>query len=91
MTAMPVPSDLERQVKISRLVSFGFGITLADQSGFAAPFAVAFGLHALILIKSSDKPFTGKIMAWWCIVVGGYNGIVGTLRLLYLLANFYQR
>lgn len=91
MTAVPLPADLALQVKISRLVSFGFSMTLADRSGFAAPFAVVFGLYALLLIKSSTIPFSGRFMAWWCILVGSYNLILGTLRLHALLAVFYQR
>jgi hypothetical protein len=84
------PPELERQVKVSKLLGFGFGITMADRSGIAAPFAIVFGLRARRLIKSSDAPLSGIVMAWWCILIGSYNAVIGAINLLYLLVTLYQ-
>jgi hypothetical protein len=83
--------ELERQVKVGKLVGFGFALTLADRSGFSAPIAVVFGLRALFLIHSSEAAISGNLMAWWCILVGSLNGVFAALNLLALLAAHYQR
>jgi hypothetical protein len=42
------------------------------------------GVRAMIIINESTEPMAGRVMAWWCIIVGSLGTLVALLYLLQL-------
>jgi uncharacterized BrkB/YihY/UPF0761 family membrane protein len=74
-------TNLERQVKVSKMLSLGFVLSMVGVGGLGSLAALIIGLKAQRLIKQSNGEVAGMRMAWWCIIVGG----LGTLTLPPLL------
>jgi hypothetical protein len=78
-------SDLERQVRLSKMLSMGFALSLVGVGGLGSLAALLIGLKALTVINRSPVELVGKWMAWWCIIIGAL-GAIGML--LYTLSLF---
>jgi hypothetical protein len=78
-------SDLERQVRLSRMLAMGFALSLVGAAGLGSLAALLIGLKALTVINRSPVELAGKWMAWWCIIIGAL-GAIGIL--LYFLSLF---
>lgn len=78
-------SDLERQVRLSRMLAMGFALSLVGAAGLGSLAALLIGLKALTVINRSPVELVGKWMAWWCIIIGAL-GAIGML--LYTLPLF---
>jgi len=78
-------SDLERQVRLSKMLSMGFALSLVGAAGLGSLAALLIGLKALTVINRSPVELAGKWMAWWCIIVGGLGVAI---VLLYILSPF---
>ena len=78
-------SDLERQVRLSKMLAMGFALSLVGVGGLGSLAALVIGLKALTVINRSPVELVGKWMAWWCIIIGAL-GAVGML--LYILSLF---
>jgi hypothetical protein len=78
-------SDLERQVRLSKMLAMGFALSLVGVGGLGSLAAMLIGLKALTVINRSPVEIVGKWMAWWCIIIGGL-GAIGML--LYTLSLF---
>jgi len=68
--------NLDRQIRISKLLSYGFVFTLLPSLSIVSVFI---GLKAMRMIKRSDVHLSGIVLAWWCIVVGVINTIIVTI------------
>jgi hypothetical protein len=49
--------------------------------------SVFIGVRAMIVINESTEPMAGRVMAWWCIIVGGLQNLAG---LFYLFLNYLK-
>jgi hypothetical protein len=78
-------SDLERQVRLSKMLAMGFALSLVGVGGLGSLAALLIGLKALTVINRSPVELVGKWMAWWCIIIGSL-GAIGML--LYTLSLF---
>jgi hypothetical protein len=78
-------SDLERQVRLSKMLAMGFALSLVGVGGLGSLAALLIGLKALTVINRSPVELVGKWMAWWCIIIGAL-GAIGML--LYTLSLF---
>jgi len=78
-------SDLERQVRLSKMLAMGFALSLVGVGGLGSLAALVIGLKALTVINRSPVELVGKWMAWWCIIIGAL-GAIGML--LYILSLF---
>ena len=61
---------LALQVRVSKMLGFGFAFSLVWLGGFGSLVAFVVGLYARKLIKESGGGIHGIRLAWWCIVVG---------------------
>jgi hypothetical protein len=71
---------LALQVRVSKMLSTGFVLSLVGVGGVGSLVALVIGLRARKIIRESGDEISGMKMAWWCIVAG----TVGTLVLPYL-------
>jgi hypothetical protein len=78
-------SDLERQVRLSKMLAMGFALSLVGVGGLGSLASLLIGLKALAVINRSPVELVGKWMAWWCIIIGAL-GAIGML--LYILSLF---
>ena len=49
--------------------------------------SVFIGVRAMIIISESIEPMSGRVMAWWCIVVGSLQNLVS---LSYLFQHYWK-
>jgi hypothetical protein len=67
---MEAASQLALQIRVSRMLGYGFVLSLALLGGVGSLIAVVLGLKARHIIKSSDVKIVGIRMAWWCMLAG---------------------
>jgi hypothetical protein len=84
---MTPPPQLERQIRLSRMLSLGFVFTIWPASLATSCVSVFIGVRAMIVINESTEPMAGRVMAWWCIIVGGLQNLAG---LSYLLLHYLK-
>ena len=82
---MRAPSQLERQIRLSRMLSLGFVFTIWPAAAVTSCVSVLIGVRAMIVINESTEPMAGRVIAWWCIIVGGLQNLAG---LFYLFPNY---
>jgi hypothetical protein len=75
-------SDLERQVRLSKMLAMGFALSLVGVGGLGSLAALLIGLKALTVINRSPVELVGKWMAWWCIIIGALGAIAAPLYIL---------
>jgi hypothetical protein len=73
-----LPESLALQIRVSRMLGYGFAFSLVWLGGVGSLVAFVLGLRALKVIRGSRGEVTGGKLAWWCIVAGA----VGTVALL---------
>jgi hypothetical protein len=69
-------SELERQIRLSKMLATGFALSLVGAGGFGSLAALLIGVKALITITRASTKLAGIWMTWWCIIVGGIGAIV---------------
>jgi hypothetical protein len=79
--------QLERQIKLSRMLSLGFVFTIWPAAWMTSCVSVFIGVRAMIVINGSSQPMAGRVMAWWCIIAGSLQNMVA---LFYLLLYFLR-
>lgn len=84
---MTLPPQLERQIRLSRMLSLGFVFTIWPAAGMTACVSVFIGVRAVIVINESTEPMAGRVIAWWCIIAGGLQNLAG---LFYLFLNYLK-
>jgi hypothetical protein len=71
MSDKPVdPQLLKDQVRLSRMPGMGFVMTIGFYIPVGSVLALVIGIRALLLIRRSPEPMAGRLMAWWCTVIG---------------------
>lgn len=65
----------------------GFALSLVGAGGLGSLAAFLIGLKALTVINRSPVKIVGKLMAWWCIIIGGIGAVGATLNMLYLFLS----
>jgi hypothetical protein len=81
------PSDLERQVRLSKMLAMGFALSLVGVGGLGSLAALLIGLKALTVINRSPVELVGKWMAWWRIIIGALGAIGAALYILSLFLS----
>jgi hypothetical protein len=76
---------LSRQIKISKMLSYGFIFTLLPAYGILAFVSMIIGVRARRMIKQSEIDLSGIVLAWWCIIVGGIETVA---YMVYILMNW---
>ena len=77
--------QMERQIKLSRMLSLGFVFTIWPASLATSCVSFFIGVRAMVVISESMEPMAGRVMAWWCIIVGSLQNLVG---LFYLFQQY---
>lgn len=70
--------DLERQVKVSKMLGMAFVLSITGIFGVGSLIALILGWKARRIIQASNGRISGRAMAWWCILAGA----LGTLFIL---------
>jgi hypothetical protein len=78
--------NLERQIRLSRMLSMGFVFTISPAWLFSCV-SIFIGVRAMIIISESTEPMAGRVMAWWCIIVGSLEN---SIALFYLLHHYLK-
>jgi hypothetical protein len=63
-------ADLERQIKVSRMLAMGFVFSVMPIAGAGSLVALILGLKARKIIRQSKNELSGIGLAWWCIIAG---------------------
>lgn len=84
---MTLHSQLERQIRLSRMLSLGFVFTIWPAAWMTSCVSVFIGVRAMIVINESTEPMAGRVIAWWCIIVGSLQNLA---MLLYLFLHFLK-
>lgn len=82
-------TELELQVKVSKILSRGFIFSIVWLGGVGSLMAVILGIRALRIIKNSETKLSGKVLAWWCIVLGGLGMIIMSSAMIVWLLRWY--
>lgn len=75
-------SQLELQIRVSKTLSIGFMFTVWPLAWLTAGIAIVIGAWAMGVINESREPLAGKVIAWWCIVVGSLECLWMLVKLL---------
>lgn len=65
-----VPPELSTQLRVSRMLGYGFTLTLVTIGGLGSLVALLIGARALTLISRSGGALHGRRLAIWCVGVG---------------------
>lgn len=79
---------LERQIRLSKMLSMGFVFTISPAAFAFSCVSVFIGVRAMAIISESSEPMSGRVMAWWCIIVGGLQNLAALVYLLQLSLKF---
>ena len=82
---MPDDPRLKLQLRVSKMLGYGFAFSLIWAGGVGSLLALIIGLRARGLIRRSDFEISGMAMAWWCIVVGALGLVTIAPYLIWLL------
>jgi hypothetical protein len=66
------------------MLSMGFVFTICPTAWMTSCISVFIGTRAMIIISESTEPMSGRVVAWWCIIVGSLQNLVA---LLYLFSS----
>jgi hypothetical protein len=66
----------------------GFVFTVSPAACAFSCVSVFIGVRAMIIISKSTEPMAGRVMAWWCIIVGSLQNLVVLLYLLQYYLKF---
>jgi hypothetical protein len=72
---------MDRQIKLSRALSPGFVFTIWPASLATSCVSVFIGVRAMVVISESMEPKAGRVMTWWCIIVGSLQNLAGPFYL----------
>jgi hypothetical protein len=76
---------LFRQMRVSRMLGFGFALSLAWLGGVGSLIAFFTGLRARRLIREGGGALAGERMAVWCVVAGAAGALAGVPFWVWLL------
>ncbi len=79
--------ELNEQLRVSKMLAYGFVLSILGVGGIASMIALVLGLKARRIIKQSDAEVSGIKMAWWCIIVGGLGTVLLPTIIIALLLN----
>jgi hypothetical protein len=82
---MQITPQMALQLRVSKMLGYGFAFSIVWAGGVGALIALIIGLRARKLIKQSDSEISGIRMAWWCIVVGTLGLVTLLPYVLWLL------
>jgi hypothetical protein len=63
------------QMRVSRMLGFGFALTFAWSGGICSVMAIVIGLRARRLIREGGGHIVGMRMALWCIFAGAVGAL----------------
>ena len=75
------------QMRVSRMLGFGFAMSLAWCGGIGSLIALINGLRARRLIRESADRIAGMKMSLWCIVSGAVGVVVAPPFWFWLLTE----
>ncbi|PYS95299.1 MAG: hypothetical protein DMF65_14300 [Acidobacteria bacterium] len=78
MSKTQIPPELALQVRVSKMLGYGFAFAIVWAGGVGSLIALVVGLRARKLIRQSGGELSGMKMAWVCII-GGVIGLVTIL------------
>jgi hypothetical protein len=85
-----VNSILELQVKTSKMLAFGFTLTMVGLYGVGSFIAFILGLRGRRIIQQSNGQVGGRIMAWWCIIVGALETLLAIPVMLLIFLEWLE-
>jgi len=64
------------------MLSLGFVFTIWPAAWMTSCISVFIGVRAMIVISESTEPMAGRVLAWWCIIVGSLQNLAALFYLL---------
>lgn len=84
------PTQLEAQVRLSKLLGLGFACSLVWAAGVGSLIALCIGIRARRIIKQSGGELAGIRLAWWCIIAGAFGIVTITPYVVWLVIKAKQ-
>ncbi|MBC7798327.1 MAG: hypothetical protein H7Z37_15765 [Pyrinomonadaceae bacterium] len=81
------PTNLELQIKVSKILSNGFVFSLVWLVGIGSLVAFVSGLKARRIIRRSNFKIHGLKIAWWCIIIGALGMIIAPFVIILTLTK----
>ncbi len=78
---------LALQVRVSKMLGYGFAFSVVWAGGVGSLLALIIGLRARGLIRRSGGEVSGMGMAWWCIAAGALGLLTVTPYVTWLLVT----
>jgi hypothetical protein len=75
---------LALQMRVSRMLGYGFALSLAFVGGVGSLMALFIGLRARRLIRQGGGRVVGIRMAWWCIIAGAVGALAAPAFIAWL-------
>jgi len=69
-------NELEQQVKVSRMLAMGFVFSIAPLPIVGSLMALILGWKGRRIIQASEGRLSGRIIAWWCILIGALGTLI---------------
>jgi hypothetical protein len=76
---------LALQVRVSKMLGYGFAFSLVWAAGVGSVIALVVGLRARKIIRQSGGEISGIGMAWWCILAGAAGVLTVLPYVIWLL------
>lgn len=68
--------ELERQVKVSKMLGMAFVLSITGIFGIGSLIALILGWKALLIIQGAQGRISGRFVAWWCILAGALGTLI---------------
>jgi hypothetical protein len=83
-----VSPEMQLQIRVSRMLSLGFVLSIVGLGGVGCIIALIIGLRARNIINRNNGMIVGIRMAWWCIAVGVTGAIASLIVMVELWSHF---
>jgi uncharacterized membrane protein YkgB len=88
---MELDPRLALQVRVSKMLGFGFACSIVSISGIGSLIAVVIGIRVRRIIKESSGAISGMRMAWWCIIVGTLSFLITFPLTVWIVYKAFNR
>ena len=88
---MELDPKLALQVRVSKMLGYGFAFSLIWLGGIGSLVAFVVGLRAKKIIRESGGGIYGMRLAQWCIAAGALGILVGVPLMVWTYMRAFKR
>ncbi len=88
---MELDPKLALQVRVSKMLGYGFAFSLIWLGGIGSLVAFVVGLRARKIIRESGGGIYGMRLAWWCIAAGALGILVGFPLMVWAYVRAFKK